>query len=114
MTRNESGEILAQARENSTSAVSLFSPSDGKQYFLNELKVCNVSGAAVNYRIFLDADGTTYDQTTALYYDIQLQAGQTDEIVLNLPLYSSSGNLAIYNSVANAINFTLHGYEITQ
>lgn len=101
--------IIAQNRFNNTTANSLFSPARSEQYFLDELIVSNVSGASLTFRIFVDIDGTTYDQTTSLYYDITLKKGQTYEINLGFSLKSSAGNIAVQNSVANGVNWTLKG-----
>lgn len=114
MTRREANEILAQNRVNSTSATSIFSPDTGKQYFLRELKACNVSANQVSFCVYLDADGTTYSEATAIYFDVILQPGETWELDISLPMYSSSANLAVKSSVSNSINYTLSGYNVTQ
>lgn len=114
MTRREANEILAQNRVNSTSATSIFSPAAGKQYFLRELKACNVTTNPVSFCVYLDIDGTTYSEATAIYFNVVLEAGETWELDVSLPMYDSSGNFAVKSSVANAITYTLSGYNVTQ
>lgn len=98
---------LAQHRENSTSAVSIYSPPTGRtvQGFL---KLANLTDDAVQVSVFHDQSGTTYDESTAIFYNTYLYAGQVlevDHIFMN----DSTGNLAYSSSVANAINATLFG-----
>jgi hypothetical protein len=98
---------LAQARENSTDAVSIYSPAAGEivQIFL---KICNQSGAVATVRVFHDDNGTTYDESTAIMYDMTLAAGATleiDKVFMN----DSIGNLAYRSSVANALTATVYG-----
>lgn len=104
---------LGQHRINSTNATSLYSPGASTTAIVKSIIVCNQSGAADTFRLFLDDGGTTYDQTTALYYDVAIAAGTTIQIDTYWPMNDSSGNLATQNGTANAITFTAFGVEIT-
>lgn len=102
---------LAQARENSTNAVSVHSATLSYRDNIETIMLCNTSGSAATFRLFFDADGTTYDETTALYWDTTLAANSTLIIDLNHGLYldKSTGNLAYRSSVANAITISVWG-----
>ena len=104
---------LGQHRINSTTATSLYSPGASTTAIIKSVVACNQSGAAAVFRLFLDDDGTTYDQTTALYYDVAIAADTTIQIDTFWPMNNSSGNLATRTSVANALTFTAFGAEIT-
>jgi hypothetical protein len=98
---------LAQARENSTSAVSIYQSNVGEtvQVFI---KVANVSDASANVSVYHDQNGTTYDQSTALVYNLKLVPGElleVDHIFVNNP----SGHIAYQSSVANALTATVYG-----
>jgi len=71
----------------------------------------NAFSAAV--RIFLDDDGTTYDESTALYWDIDIATKTTLSIDTFWAMNNSSGNLAYRTSVDNALTITIFGAEIT-
>lgn len=103
---------LAQAREASTTAVSIYSPSAAIAA-VKTLIVCNTTGGAVKFRIFHDDDGTTYDESTALYWDVPLAANQTVQIDTFIAMDNVNGNLAYRSSVASAITITVYGSEIT-
>lgn len=105
---------LGQSRPSDTNNASLYSPPSGIiSTQVTTLIICNTTGSGANYRIFLDNDGTTYDQTTALFYDIAILANSTDLIEPNgLFMNNSSGNLAIRTDTADALNFTAYGIEI--
>jgi len=98
---------LAQVRENSINAVSVYSSGSGEtvQVFM---KIANTTSASRYVRVFHDNDGTTYDETTSLLWDIEIEAGQfyeIDKIFMDNP----SGNLAYRSDVANALTATVYG-----
>ena len=103
---------LGQARENSTNAASIYSPAASTTAIIKSLVVCNQSGARATFRIFLDDNGSTYDQSTAMFYDIPLPANTTIQIDTYWCMNNQSGNLAYRSSVANAITITVMGVEI--
>ena len=104
---------LGQKRENSTNAVSVYSPSQGKQVIIKTIVIANTTAAAVTYRIFVDDDGTTYDETTALAFDIYLAANTSVEWVGAYTMNNENGNLAYRSSSANALTITVFGVEIS-
>ena len=103
---------LGQHRINSTTATSLYSPGASTTTIIKSIVVCN-QGAAAVFRLFLDDDGTTYDQTTALYYDVAIAAATTIQIDTFWAMNDANGNLATRTSVANALTFTAFGAEVT-
>jgi len=104
---------LAQSRPSDTNAVSIYSPGADTESIIKSIVVCNTTGLAVTYRIFHDDDGTTYDESTALFFDVSLAANSTDTLELNLTMNDSSGNIAVRTGTANGLTFTVYGAEIT-
>ena len=104
---------LAQARENSTNAVSVYSPGSNITTIVKTIFLANTSGAAATFRLFVDDDGTTYDESTAIAYDVELLGGQMLELDVFIAMDDTNGNFAYRSSVANAITITLFGAEIT-
>lgn len=104
---------LGQLRPGVTSAVELYSPAASTETIVKTVTVCNTTAGAVTFRIFHDDDGTTYDQTTALYYDVNIAANTTTPIEINIMLDDSSSSLAVSTSNANALTFTAYGSEVT-
>lgn len=104
---------LGQLRPANTTAASLYSPGADTTAIGRTLTVANVSSALATYQIFVDDDGTTYDETTATHWNIELLAGEMHQIDAFLAMNNSAGNIAVRTSVASAINFTLFGVEIT-
>lgn len=98
---------LAQARENSTNAVSVYQSNVGETVQLF-IKVVNVVSEIAYVRIFHHQAGSTYDQSTALIYDRKINPGdlfELDHVFVNNP----SGNIAYRSSVANALTITVYG-----
>jgi hypothetical protein len=101
---------LGQLRPANTTAASLVSPATRQRAIVTSIHVCNTTASSADFRIFIDEDGTTYDQTTALYYDVNVPANSTvliDDIVLPVP---STGNLAVRTDTNSAFTFTAYGY----
>ena len=104
-------KVLAQLRPADTNAASLYSPPDNTVTEITKLVICNTTNGGLAFRVFLDDDGTTYDQTTALYYDEALAANTTVEIGIGWGMRNPAGNLAVRSSANDGLTFTLFGKE---
>jgi len=106
------GSVLGQARLSDTTATSLYSPADGVKTQITEILVANNTAGAIACRLFHDEDGTTYDQSTALYYDKSIGANDTLRISeASIWMSNSSGNFAGRSATGNALTFTVYGIE---
>ena len=104
---------LGQARPGDTNNATLYSPpTNVLTTNITKVFVCNTTGNTPSYRIFIDDNGTTGDQTTALYYDNAMAANTTEIIELDMPMNDGSGALIVRSSAANEITFTAYGVEI--
>lgn len=105
---------LGQARPADANAVSIYSPGAGVSTRIGSIAICNNTGSVAKFRIFLDDDGTDYDESTALYYDFSL-AGNTTLMLNDLALFmnNSAGNLAVRTDTADALTFTVFGIELS-
>ncbi len=106
------GQILAQSQPAGTGAVSLFSINGTSQRGATayNLFIANVTGSSVVYSVYF-TNGTTYNSTTALYYQQTLAANQTDDIVFvnGLSFLAATTNLAVQSGTGSAITYTLTG-----
>lgn len=108
-------KMLGQARPADTNAVSIYSPADGVvSAEITTIIVANTTGSAATFRLFLDDDGTTYDQTTALVYDKSLAANETSIFLSGSSIFMNnpSGNLAVRTGTNSALTFSVFGKEI--
>lgn len=102
---------LGQARENSTNAVSVYSPGTATTAIIKNITVANTSGSPANLSIYIDDNGTVYDESTVL-----IPGSEVDEVFqldVYWPMNNSNGNLAYKSSVANALTISVFGAEIT-
>lgn len=104
---------LGQLRPANTTAASLYSPGASTTTIIKTISICNTSGAAATFRIFVDDNGTTYDETTAVFWDIAIAADETVQLDVFYAMNDATGNLAVRTSVNNALTFTAFGAEIT-
>ena len=102
--------ILAQARPNTVSAISIYSPTD--QAFIKRIWVANNGAGNSAFRLYVDDDGTTYDETTALIWDHTLTANTYMNLEVDIPMSNSSGNIAVRLETATALTFHVWGEDI--
>lgn len=98
---------LAQHRENSTNAVSVYS-TDANQTVQVFIKIANTAIVNVKCSVYHDNYGSTYDETTILVSEVVLQPGSFIEID-HIFMSEETGNLAVKSSVANALTVTVYG-----
>ena len=106
-------KLLGQARENSTNAVSVYALPADTTAIIKTIVLCNTTGVAATVRVFVDNDGTTYDQSTALLYDVSIAANETLTLDSFMAMSTASGHLAYRTGTANAITISVFGAEIT-
>lgn len=105
------GETLAQIRPANTTATSAYSPASSVTTKITRVLVCNTTSSPHDFRIFLDVDGTTFDETTALFFDVATPAKTTVEIEGEWWLDKAAGNLAVRTDTNDAFTFTVFGIE---
>ena len=101
--------ILGQVRPANTTAVSIHSPD--KFSILRGMFICNTSGAPAKARIFIDNDVTTYDETTAIFWDVEVATDSVIEVETldGLSLNNPTANIAVRTDTNSALTFTLWG-----
>lgn len=113
MMRAAAGSLLAQVRPDGTSAVELYAAPDELAIEVTQLVVCNVSGSTLTCNVCHDdAGGSTFNQTTALYWTRSLAAGETLRLVWEIGSglqLSPGGQIGVTTSVADGITFSLYG-----
>lgn len=100
---------LAQLRPGTTSNTVLYTGASADSTVIHSLKICNTSGALALARVFHDADGTTYDQNTAIQWDVSIPINGTITVAVG-PM-NGVGVIAVRTSVSSALTFTLYGTE---
>lgn len=104
-------KVLGQAQPGTTAAT-LYTKAQRTVVFLDSLYICNTTGSAATYRVFVDSDGATYNAGTALWYDVSLGANTTAVYKLEAYLLEEEGSVGIQSGTDQALTFTLFGEEI--
>lgn len=106
------GSLLAQVRPANTTAATAVTASVSNTE-ITAIHVCNTSGAVRKARIFHDNDGSTYDETTALYWDVAVPADSTLEINnesgMSGIVLLKDGTLGVRTDSANGLTFSIYG-----
>jgi len=106
------GGQLAQARA-TTSAVSILSPGVGQEKWVKQIVIVNTSGAPCWIKIYWDEDGTTYDDTTIVFYgNITATVPFVYDVGLKI-MGNAAGNLAIKAQTNDSLTVTVTGVTRT-
>jgi len=104
---------LGQARDNDTDAHSVYSPAVGVTAIITTIVLANTSTSSAEVSVYIDDDGTTYNESTCLASTILIAAKSSEVIMGFFPMNNSAGNLAYKQETANAITITVFGTEIS-
>jgi hypothetical protein len=68
---------LGQRRDGDTDTHSIYSPAANVVGIVKTIVIANTTGSDATVSVFIDDDGTTYDQSTALMYEVSIAANST-------------------------------------
>ncbi len=105
---------LFQHRENSTNAVNIFSCGVNEEVEVSKIIFVNTSAAKVKICLFHDDDGTIYDESTAIMWNLEIEPGFPFPWTPRIDMNNYSGSLGFSVSVANAITITGYGSVTTK
>jgi hypothetical protein len=107
------GEQLAQARPANTSTATLLNPIDNNLYIVYTIMIANVTGTAANASVFHDKDGTTYDQSTALLYQVSVPGNDTTILTFEKGItVRGDGHIGIQSGTSSSLTYTLYGIKL--
>jgi len=106
---------IAQARPSGTATGVLYTPGTNKTAKVTAIFLANTTGTAAVFSIYHDKDGSTFDETTALYFAQSLAANTTLLIQFSsefgIFMNDSAGNMGFRQGTSEAITVTLYGIE---
>lgn len=109
------GRQLAQLRPDNTLYNTLIAGGgqDGPRIEITRIHVVNTNSTSTFWRLCHDVDGTTFDESTAIYWDIPIAGDTTEVIDAQHPgggiALGKSGALGLLIGLANAITVTVYG-----
>ena len=100
---------VAQSRPTNTTATSILSGTAAQTKHILAITVANTSAATAAFRLFHHEGGTTYDETTARAWDVQVAIGEVCIVPIDRPwvLVASTANFAVRTDTASALTFTV-------
>lgn len=99
---------LSQLRASTTTPELLYSSSEARDTIQIFVKICNTIAADVAVRVFHSPSGATYDETTAIVWDMILTPGDILELD-HIFVTGTSERIAYRTDTANALNATVYG-----
>jgi hypothetical protein len=103
-------KILGQLQPGSI-ATTIYTVPVGTTTIVRTIIICNPTVSDETYRIFIDDDGSTYDATTAIFFDAPVAAKETKLVDTSLGMATVGGTVGVQSSGAS-VNFTVSGAEI--
>lgn len=113
---------LAQRLPTTTATMVLYQPPKSTiTTFIQTIIVCNTTGAGTTYSMWVNQNGSAVADQFALIKGISIAANASDQRVYSsggsgsgIILRGTSASLLISSGAANALNFTLYGYEVEE
>jgi hypothetical protein len=107
-----SNKLLGQARAAGTDPVSVYSPE--QPVIIRSYSIVNVGGVDALVRVFMDNDGATYDESTAILpgWDVLIEAASSVLVEGWFPMDNRNGNFAYRSSVGDALTLTVWGQVV--
>jgi len=105
-------QLLGQAQVSGTAA-SVYTPSTDETAVIKNVTIANVTTSVSAYSLYLDNDGTTYGDATALFKNIPIAAGETHILSVYWPMDRSDGNLGASCTTTNDCTISVFGLIIT-
>ena len=106
-------KILGQNRPSNSDNTTIYTVPALTTSIITTFHVCNTSTNNSTFRIFIHDTGNTYNKSTAMYYDVPIQANETIQIQTHVGMNTAGGTIGIRSSSPNTLTFTLNGVEIT-
>lgn len=100
---------LAQARALTTNPTSVYSINAGEEAIIKSIIVANTSIVTVKVRIFHSFAGSTYDESTAIAWDVAIKPGHVWSWEPTITMNDENGNLAYRVDVASGATITIYG-----
>ena len=101
---------LGQLRPTSTGAELLYSPSSGITQ-ITEVVITSTDSNATTWSLWLDIDGSTYNDLSVLFEDQVISYPMTVQLAELSWYMNPDSNLAVKNATADTVLFTLFGIE---
>ena len=93
--------LLGKLRPANTTAASVYNKPAGARVKIESIVIANLDTSSHAFRLFWDY-GTTYDQTTALFYDVIIASNTTLQMdSLGWAFDGGTGNLAFRTDSGN-------------
>jgi hypothetical protein len=105
-------KMLGQLRPADTTAAAIYTKAQDSKVWLDKMYVCNTTGSTATFKLCIDEDGSTYDETTALYWNVDVPTKKTEPIDLKAYLDTANGSVGVATGTNDALTFTLFGEEL--
>lgn len=105
-------KVLGQSAPADTNNAALYTVPTGKSAIISAIHVANVTGAAVNARLFVQVNGATAAVGNAIAYDVSIAANSVFALSEGITL-AAADVISVRSSVGSALTFTLFGSEIS-
>lgn len=119
MPRLATYKQLAQRHLRSTADTILYKPPTSTTVtFIKTIIVCNTTGSATTYSIWVNSNGTSSGDDYAVIKNIPLAANASDQRIYpgdgGIVLNGNTANLIVKAGAASAVTVTVYGIEVEE
>jgi hypothetical protein len=103
-------KVLGQSAPADTNNADLYTVGSGKSAIVSTLSISNVTGGAVNARVFVRVAGATAAVSNAIVYDASIGANSTTALTLGITL-AATDVITVRSATGAALTFMAFGQE---
>jgi len=105
-------KILGQSAPDTTANANLYTVPAATEAIVSTIVICNTTGTAAAFRIFVRDAGATAAAANAVAFDAELSANSQVAFTLGLTL-TATDIITVRSSVGDALTFSAFGTELT-
>lgn len=103
-------KVLGQAAPADTNNADLYTVGAGRTAIISTLTITNVTGSAVNARVYVRVAAATASVSNAIVYDASIAANSTTAMTLGMTL-NATDVISVRSATGAALTFMAFGQE---
>jgi hypothetical protein len=107
-------KLFGQSRPSDTNFATVYSRPASTESIVKQVTISNSTAGAATFRLCVDNDGNTYDESNNLYWDVTIDPNTSLNIGPKdcfIAMNTANGTIGFRSSVASALTCSIYGIE---
>lgn len=105
-------KLFGQSRPSDTNFATVYSRPASTESIVRQITVANTTTGVATFRMCVDDDGNTYNESNAHYWDVSIDANTTVTFTnLFIAMNTASGTIGFRTNTASALTISIYGIE---